>query len=102
MKLLSPATDLVPRLMLLLYGMKRRIFIASNSTKVLVLLTALQNIVILSIIVTVSADIESTNRLFRAQRFHLNLLPVLGFLYQSTDLDELYKPVTSVILISEH
>jgi len=61
MKLLSPATDLVPRLMLLLYGMKRRIFIASNSTKVLVLLTALQNIVILSIIVTVSADIESTN-----------------------------------------
>ena len=61
MKVLSPATDLVPRLMLLLYGMERRIFIASNSTKVLVLLTALQNIVILSIIVTISADIESTN-----------------------------------------
>ena len=40
--------------------------------------------------------------LFRAQRFYLNLLPVLGFLYHSTDLDEPHKPVTSVFLISQH
>ena len=33
---------------------------------------------------------------FRAQRFYLNLLPVLGFLYHSKDLDEPDKPVTSV------
>jgi len=41
--------------------------------------------------------------LFGAQKCYLNLLPVLGFfLYRSTDLDELYKPVISVFLISEH
>jgi len=39
---------------------------------------------------------------FRAQRFYLNLLPVLGFLYHSTDLDEPDKPVTSGFLISQH
>jgi len=39
---------------------------------------------------------------FRAQRFYLNLLPVLGFLHHSTDLDEPDKPVTSVFLISQH
>jgi len=39
---------------------------------------------------------------FRAQRFCLNLLPVLGFLHHSTDLDEPDKPVTSVFLISQH
>ena len=52
--------------------------------------------------VSVSFFLYFTYRLFRAQRFYLNLLPVLVFLYQSTDLDELYKPVTSVFLISEH
>jgi len=39
---------------------------------------------------------------FRAQRFYLNLLPVLEFLHHSTDLDEPDKPVTSVFLISQH
>jgi len=39
---------------------------------------------------------------FRAQRFYLNLLPVLGFLHHSTDLDEPNKPVTSVFLILQH
>ena len=39
---------------------------------------------------------------FHAQRFYLNLLPVLGFLHHSTDLDEPDKPVTSVFLISQH
>ena len=39
---------------------------------------------------------------FRAQRFYLNLLPVLGFLHHSTDLDEPDKPVTPVFLISQH
>ena len=39
---------------------------------------------------------------FRVQRFYLNLLPVLGFLDHSTDLDEPDKPVTSVCLISQH
>ena len=42
------------------------------------------------------------NRGFRAQRFYLNLLPVLGFLHHSTDLDEPDKPVTTVFLISQH
>jgi len=42
------------------------------------------------------------SRGFRAQRFYLNLLPVLGFLYHSTDLDEPDKPVTSLFLISQH
>jgi len=44
----------------------------------------------------------ASNRGFRAQRFYLNLLPVLGFLHHSTDLDEPHKPVTSVFLISQH
>jgi len=44
----------------------------------------------------------STSRGFRAQRFYLNLLPVLGFLYHSKDLDEPDKPMTSVFLISQH
>jgi len=39
---------------------------------------------------------------FRAQRFYLNLLPVLGFLHHSTDLDKPDKPVTSVFLILQH
>ena len=43
-----------------------------------------------------------TNRGFRAQRFYFNLLPVLGFLHHSTDLNEPDKPVTSVFLISQH
>jgi len=42
------------------------------------------------------------NRGFRAQRFYLNLLPVLGFIHHSADLDEPDKPVTSVFLISQH
>jgi len=46
--------------------------------------------------------ITGKNRGFRAQRFYLNLLPVLGFLYHSKDLDEPDKPVTSVFLISQH
>ena len=44
---------------------------------------------------------KSINRVFRAQRFYLNLLPVLGFLHHSTDLDEPAR-VTSVFLISQH
>jgi len=43
-----------------------------------------------------------THRGFRAQRFYLNLLPVLGYLDHLTDLDEPDKPVTSVFLISQH
>jgi len=43
-----------------------------------------------------------TLRGFHAQRFYLNLLPVLGFLHRSTDLDEPDKPVTSVFQISQH
>ena len=39
---------------------------------------------------------DAKNRGFRAQRFYLNLLPVLGFLHHSTDLDEPDKPVASV------
>ena len=39
---------------------------------------------------------------FRAQRFYLNLLPVLVLLHHSTDLDEPDKPVTLVFLISQH
>ena len=42
------------------------------------------------------------HRGFRAQRFYLNLLPVLGFLHHSTDFGEPDKPVTSVFLISQH
>ena len=41
-------------------------------------------------------------RWFHAQRFYLNLLPVLGFVHHSTDLDEPDKPVASVFLISQH
>jgi len=43
-----------------------------------------------------------THRGFCAQSFYLNLLPFLGFLHHSTDLDEPDKPVTSVFLISQH
>jgi len=49
-----------------------------------------------------SSGPKKTCRGFRAQRFYLNLLPVLGFLHHSTDLDEPDKPVTSVFLISQH
>ena len=45
---------------------------------------------------------QTSHRGFRAQRFYLNLLPVLGFLHNSTDLDEPDKPATSVFLISQH
>jgi len=41
--------------------MPHRIFIASNLTELLVLFTALQNIVTLSITVTVRASVKSTN-----------------------------------------
>jgi len=42
-------------------GAQCRIFIASISTEVLVLFTSLQNILILSVIVIVSAGVKSTN-----------------------------------------
>ena len=45
---------------------------------------------------------STSYRGFRAQRFYLNVLPVLGFLYHSKDLDEPDKPGTSVFLISQH
>jgi len=48
------------------------------------------------------ASEQQSYRGFRAQRFYLNLLPVLGFLHHSTDLDEPDKPVTSFFLISQH
>ena len=47
-------------------------------------------------------ECDSVARKMHAQRFYLNLLPVLGFLHHSTDLDEQDKPVTSVFLISQH
>lgn len=37
-------------------------------------------------------------RPFRAQRFYIDLLPVLGFLHRSTDLDELYTTVKLVFI----
>jgi len=43
-----------------------------------------------------------THQGFSAQRFYLNLLPVLFFLHHSTDLDEPDKPVMSVFQISQH
>jgi len=47
-------------------------------------------------------QVHSVHRGFHAQRFYLNLLPVFGFLYHLTDLDEPDKPVTSVFLILQH
>ena len=60
-RFLGRATDLIPRPTLLLFDMWRRIFVASNSTEVLVRFTSLEYIVILSIIVIVRAVVESTN-----------------------------------------
>jgi len=44
-----------------IWKLKRRIFIASSLTEVLVLFTSLQNIIILSIIVILLASVKSTN-----------------------------------------
>jgi len=61
-KVLSPAVDLIPRPTLLVCDMWRRIFIVSNSTKMLLLFTSLQNIVILSIIVILHTGVIGTLR----------------------------------------
>ena len=65
-----------------------------------------RNVTTPSPIITVPIREGSLYRLsyrgFRAQRFYLNLLPVLGFLHHLTDRNEPDKPVTSVFLISQH